>query len=111
MQNQAGILCDHSVGLNILGLGKERPYQHTEPLVLELGVAFTGFIQAKKELQKFGRLIVDTKRYEFVTVHTPLSHEVFWHEYAKSRDIQSKIPLPQAIWNNFGYVTVNGVNK
>ncbi len=29
----------------------------------------------------------------------------------KSRDIQAKIPLPQAIWNNFGYVTVNGVNS
>ena len=29
-----------------------------------------------------------------VTVHTPLSREVFWHEYAK-------IPLPQAIWNEF----------
>ncbi len=28
----------------------------------------------------------------------------------KSRDIQAKIPLPQAIWN-FGYVTVNGVNS
>lgn len=32
---------------------------------------------------------------------------------SKSRDIQVKIPLPQAIWNelNFGYVTVNGVNS
>ena len=29
----------------------------------------------------------------------------------KSRDIQAKIPLPQAIWNEFGYVTVNGVNS
>ena len=28
----------------------------------------------------------------------------------KSRDIQAKIPLPQAIWN-FGYITVNGVNS
>ena len=28
----------------------------------------------------------------------------------KSRDIQTKIPVPQAIWN-FGYVTVNGVNS
>ena len=28
----------------------------------------------------------------------------------KSRDIQAKIPLPQAIWN-FGYVTENGVNS
>ena len=28
----------------------------------------------------------------------------------KSRDIQAKIPLPQAIWN-FGKVTVNGVNS
>ena len=34
-----------------------------------------------------------------VTVHTPLS-----------RDIQAKIPLPQASWN-FGYVTENGVNS
>ena len=25
--------------------------------------------------------------------------------------IQAKIPLPQAIWNEFGYVTVNGVNS
>ena len=29
----------------------------------------------------------------------------------KSRDIQAKIPLPQAIWNEFGYVTVNGVDS
>ena len=30
----------------------------------------------------------------------------------KSRDIQAKIPLPQAIWNEiFGYVTENGVNS
>ena len=28
----------------------------------------------------------------------------------KFRDIQAKIPLPQAIWN-FGYVTENGVNS
>ena len=28
----------------------------------------------------------------------------------KSRDIQAKIPLPQAIWN-FGYITENGVNS
>ena len=28
----------------------------------------------------------------------------------KSRDIQAKIPLPQAIWN-FGYATENGVNR
>ena len=31
---------------------------------------------------------------KWVAVHTPLSREVFWHEYAK-------IPLPQAIWNEF----------
>ena len=29
----------------------------------------------------------------------------------KSRDIQAKIPLPQAIWNKFGYVTENEVNS
>ena len=29
----------------------------------------------------------------------------------KYRDIQAKIPLPQAIWNEFGYVTVNEVNS
>ena len=29
----------------------------------------------------------------------------------KSRDIQAKIPLPQAIWNEFGYVTMNGMNS
>ena len=39
---------------------------------------------------------------DFVTVH----YEVFWHEYAKIPR-QTKIPLPQAIWNNFGYVTEN----
>ena len=32
--------------------------------------------------------------------HTTI-REVFWHEYAKIRDIQAKIPLPQAIWNGF----------
>ena len=42
--------------------------------------------------------------------HTTIPRGV-WHEYAKSRDIQAKIPLPQAIWNEFGYVTVNGVNS
>ena len=35
------------------------------------------------------------KRKILVTVHIPLSREVFWH------DIQAKIPLPQAIWNEF----------
>lgn len=45
-----------------------------------------------------------------VTVHMALSREVFWHVYAKSRDIQAKIPLPQAIWNEFWLVAVNGVN-
>lgn len=29
----------------------------------------------------------------------------------KSRDIQAKIPLPQAIWNEFWFVAVNGVNS
>jgi len=29
-----------------------------------------------------------------IIVHTPLSREVFWNEYAN-------IPLPQAIWNEF----------
>ena len=29
----------------------------------------------------------------------------------KSRDIQAQIPLPQAIWNEFWHVTVNGVNS
>lgn len=47
---------------DILGLGK-RPYQHTgNHWFSELGVAFTGFYTGQKELQKFGRLIVDTKR-------------------------------------------------
>ena len=36
-----------------------------------------------------------------VTVHTPLSREVFWHEYAKIPRHTAKIPLPQAIWNEF----------
>ena len=49
------------------------------------------------------RLTRECYRYTFVTVRTPLSCEVFWHEYAK-------IPLPQAIWN-FGYITENGVNS
>ena len=35
------------------------------------------------------------------TVHTPLSREVFGMNMPKSRDIQAKIPLPQAIWNEF----------
>ena len=36
-----------------------------------------------------------------VTVHTPLFREVFGMNMPKSRDIQAKIPLPQAIWNEF----------
>mgnify|MGYP000485403604 CR=1 FL=1 len=39
------------------------------------------------------------------------SARCFWHEYAKIPRHTSKIPLPQAIWNNFGYVTENGVNS
>lgn len=30
---------------------------------------------------------------------------------AKSRDIQAEIPLPQASWNEFWLVAVNGVNS
>ncbi len=36
---------------------------------------------------------------------------IFGMNMPKSRDIQVKIPLPQAIWNNFGYVTVNSNEK
>ena len=42
------------------------------------------------------------------THHCPA--RCFGMNMPKSRDIQAKIPLPQAIWN-FGYVTVNGVNS
>ena len=41
------------------------------------------------------------KRKILVTVHIPLSREVFWHEYAKIPRHTSQIPLPQAIWNEF----------
>ena len=44
-----------------------------------------------------------------VTVHTHPYPEVFWHEYAKSRDMR-KI-LAAGNLNDFGYVTVNGVNS
>ena len=42
------------------------------------------------------------------TYHYPA--RCFGMNMPKSRDIQAKIPLPQAIWN-FGYITVNGVNS
>ena len=47
-----------------------------------------------------------------VTVHMPLSREVFWHEYAKipRHTSQNSIAARQS-GMNFGYVTVNGVNS
>ena len=47
-----------------------------------------------------------------VIVHTPLSREVFWHEYAKipRHTSQNSIAARQS-GMNFGYVTVNGVNS
>ncbi len=46
-----------------------------------------------------------------VTVHTPLSREVFWHEYVKSRTYKPKFHCRRQSGMNFGYVTVNGVNS
>ena len=43
---------------------------------------------------------------------TPLSREVFWHEYAKiPGDIKLKFHCRRQSGMNFGYVTVNGVNS
>mgnify|MGYP000140462473 CR=1 FL=1 len=51
-------------------------------------------------------------RINIVTVHTPLSREVFWHEYAKIPRHTAKFHCCRQIWNEiFGYVTVNGVNS
>ena len=36
-----------------------------------------------------------------VTVHTPLSREVFWHEYAKIPRHTSQNSIAAAIWNEF----------
>ena len=49
---------------------------------------------------------------KWVAVHTPLSREVFWHEYAKipRHTSQNSIAARQS-GMNFGYVTVNGVNS
>jgi len=47
-----------------------------------------------------------------VTVHTPLSREVFWHEYAKNPETyKPKFYCRRQSGMNFGYVTVNGVNS
>ena len=47
-----------------------------------------------------------------VTVHTPLSREVFWHEYAKiPRHTSQKFHCRRQFGMNFGYVTVNGVSS
>ena len=50
----------------------------------------------------------ETNKKLLFTHHCPA--RCFGMNMPKSRDIQAKIPLPQAIWN-FGYVTVNGVNS
>ena len=48
----------------------------------------------------------------FVTVHTPLSREVFWHEYAKiPRHTSQNSIAADNLEVNFGYVTENGVNS
>ena len=60
--------------------------------------------------QKTPRGILPVNSNLMITVHTPQSCEVFGMNVPKSRDIQAKILLPQAIWN-FGYVTENGVNS
>lgn len=41
-----------------------------------------------------------------VTVHTPLSRKVFWHEYAKIPKAACKIPSPRAIFIDFLSITV-----
>ena len=46
-----------------------------------------------------------------VTVHTPLSREVFWHEYAKIPDIKPKFHCHRQFEMNFGNVTENRVNS
>ena len=48
-----------------------------------------------------------------VTVHTPLSREVFWHEYAKipRHTSQNSFHCRRQSGMNFGYVTENGVNS
>ena len=50
----------------------------------------------------------ETNKKLLFTHHCPA--RCFGMNMPKSRDIQAKIPLPQAIWN-LGYVTVNGVNS
>ena len=51
-------------------------------------------LYARCASQFVGMIFSDTlhtgNREYFVIVHTPLSREVFWHEYAKIRDIQAK---------------------
>ena len=46
-----------------------------------------------------------------VTIQQPLSREVFWHIYAKSRDIQAKMPSPKVILNAFLLVTMRVLNS
>ena len=46
-----------------------------------------------------------------VTVHTPLSREVFGMNMPKSRDIHAKFNCRRQSGMNFGYVTENGVNS
>ena len=46
-----------------------------------------------------------------VTVHTPLSREVFWHEYAKIPRHTRQNSIAAGNLEYFGYVTENGVNS
>ena len=40
-------------------------------------------------------MIISAEFEIFVTVHTPLSREVFWHEYAKIPRIARKNPIAE----------------
>ena len=58
-------------------------------------------VSAEEIILKKSWYMCECERRDRVTVHMPLSARCFGMNMPKSRDIQAKIPLPQAIWNEF----------
>ena len=98
---ESGRICDHSAG-RYSRTWKRGPYQHTgNHWFSELGVAFTGFCTGQKGTAEIWQTDRGYKAINLLlfTHHYPA--RCFGMNMPKSRDIQAKIPLPQAIWNEF----------
>ena len=81
-------------------------YTHLDVYKRQVCLGFSVTFTHKKHLAGYYQWTVTW--WLLFTHHNPA--RCFGMNVPKSRDIQAKIPLPQAIWN-FGCVTENGVNS